>query len=57
MKATEELRKEHDAVLVALQILDRVAAAVATQDAQAPAHLDQLLDHMLHQLKDHYSVT
>lgn len=44
MKATEDLKHEHAAVLVALQILDRVAAAVAAKDAQAPAHLEQLLD-------------
>ena len=44
MKATEDLKHEHDAVLVALRILDKVAAAVAAQDEHAPAHLEQLLD-------------
>jgi len=44
MKATEDLKHEHNAVLVALQILDKVAAAVAAKDDQAPAHLEQLLD-------------
>jgi hypothetical protein len=37
MKATEDLKQEHGAVLVALQILDKVAAAVAAQGDQAPA--------------------
>lgn len=44
MKATEELKHEHEAVLIALRILDKVAAAIAAQDDQAPAHLEQLLD-------------
>lgn len=44
MKATEDLMHEHDAVLVALQILDKVAAAIVAKNEQAPAHLEQLLD-------------
>lgn len=44
MKATEELKQEHDAVLVALRILDRVATAIVAKDDQAPSHLDELLD-------------
>jgi hemerythrin-like domain-containing protein len=44
MKATEELKHEHNAVLVALQILDKIANAVAAGHAQAPADLEQLLD-------------
>ena len=44
MKATTELRHEHDAVLVALRILDKVAAAVAQNDARAPGDLERLLD-------------
>lgn len=44
MKATQELASEHDAVLAALRILDRVTAGIATNDAQAPVHLEQLLD-------------
>lgn len=44
MKATEDLKHEHNAVLVALQILDKVATAVAAKDDQAPGHLEQLLD-------------
>jgi len=44
MKATEELMQEHDAVLIALQILDRVAAEIGAKNDQAAAHLEQLLD-------------
>jgi len=44
MKATEDLVREHDAVLVALQVLERVAAAIAAKDERAPLHLEQLLD-------------
>lgn len=44
MKATEDLIHEHTAVLVALEILDKVAAAVAAERQDAPAHLEQLLD-------------
>jgi hemerythrin-like domain-containing protein len=44
MKATNELKHEHEAVLVALQILDKVAAAVAVKNEQALTDLEQLLD-------------
>lgn len=44
MKATEDLKHEHDAVLVALQILDKVAAAIAGKNDQAFTDLEQLLD-------------
>jgi hypothetical protein len=44
MKATEDLMHEHSAVLVALQILDKVAVAIAAKNEQALAHLEQLLD-------------
>ncbi len=44
MKATMELRHEHDAVLVALRILDKVAAAVARNDERAQGDLERLLD-------------
>ena len=44
MKATEDLKHEHEAVLVALQILDKVAAAFAAKDDRSPAQLDQLID-------------
>jgi hemerythrin-like domain-containing protein len=44
MKATQELKNEHSAVLVALQILDKVTAAIAAKDDRAPADLEKLLD-------------
>ena len=44
MKATEDLIHEHNAVLVALKILEKVAAAIAAKSEQAPAHLEQLVD-------------
>lgn len=44
MRATQELVDEHDAVLVSLQVLEKVAAAVTQKDDRAPAHLGQLLD-------------
>ncbi len=44
MKATEELVNEHKAVIVALQILDKVAAAIVAHDAQALTDLERLLD-------------
>jgi len=44
MKATQELKNEHNAVLVALQILDKVTAAIAAKDDKAPADLEKLLD-------------
>jgi hemerythrin-like domain-containing protein len=44
VKATEELKHEHDAVLVALQILDKVAAAIAAGNTPALTDLEQLLD-------------
>ena len=44
MKPTQELIAEHNAVLVALQILEKVAAALGVKNAKAPEHLGQLLD-------------
>jgi hemerythrin-like domain-containing protein len=44
MKPTEELAAEHGAVLVALQILEKVEAALAANDRQAADDLGQLLD-------------
>jgi len=44
MKATQDLIEEHHAVLVALKILEKVAAAIGAKDGQAPGHLTQLLD-------------
>jgi hemerythrin-like domain-containing protein len=43
MKPTQDLIAEHNAVLVALQILEQVEAALGTRE-QAPEHLGQLLD-------------
>ena len=44
MKPTQDLIEEHSAVLVALQILEKVAAALEEKNEQAPEHLGQLLD-------------
>ena len=44
MKPTQELIAEHNAVLVALQILEKVEAALGAKNEQAPEHLGQLLD-------------
>jgi hemerythrin-like domain-containing protein len=44
MKPTEELMAEHKAVLVALQILEKVESALETGAADAPEHLNQLID-------------
>ena len=44
MKPTQELIAEHTAVLVALQILEKVETALAANDAQAAEDLGQLLD-------------
>src|SRR5512145_1509218 len=44
MTPTQELIKEHDAVLLALQILEKVESALATKQDQAQEHLGQLLD-------------
>jgi hemerythrin-like domain-containing protein len=44
MKPTQELSTEHNAVLVALQILEKVEAAIAAKNDQALGHLEQLLD-------------
>jgi len=44
MKPTQELVAEHKAVLVALQILEKVDAALGAKKEQAPEHLGQLLD-------------
>ncbi len=44
MKATQELIAEHNAVLVALQILEKVEAALEAKRDQAPEHLGQLVE-------------
>jgi hemerythrin-like domain-containing protein len=44
MKPTEVLITEHNAVLLALQILEKVARSLETGTADAPEHLDQLID-------------
>lgn len=44
MKPTQELIAEHNAVLVALQILEKVEAALEAKKEHAPEHLGQLLD-------------
>jgi hemerythrin-like domain-containing protein len=44
MKPTEELIAEHNAVLVALQILEKVEERLVAEDADAPEHLNQLID-------------
>ncbi|MDA8126595.1 MAG: hemerythrin domain-containing protein [Deltaproteobacteria bacterium] len=44
MKATEDLIQEHHAVLVSLQILEKVATAIGAKEAKAPGHLTELLD-------------
>ena len=44
MKPTQELSTEHNAVLVAVQILEKVEAAIAARSDQALGHLEQLLD-------------
>ncbi len=44
MKATEDLIQEHQAVLVSLQILEKVATAIGAKEAKATEHLAQLLD-------------
>jgi hemerythrin-like domain-containing protein len=44
MKPTEVLVTEHKAVLVALQILEKVAVSLAAGTADAPDHLGQLID-------------
>ena len=44
MRPTQELIAEHDAVLLALEILDKVQAALEAQERDAPEHLGQLLE-------------
>jgi hemerythrin-like domain-containing protein len=44
MKPTQELIAEHHAVLGALQILEKVGAALGAKDEHAPEQLGQLLD-------------
>ncbi|HTY61416.1 MAG TPA: hemerythrin domain-containing protein [Acidobacteriota bacterium] len=44
MKPTEELISEHNAVLVALQILEKIEKGLAAGGADAPEHLNQLID-------------
>jgi len=44
MKPTEILITEHKAVLVALQILEKAAVRITAGNADAPEHLEQLID-------------
>jgi hemerythrin-like domain-containing protein len=44
MKATQELMAEHNAVLLALQILEKIEVGLAEKREEAPGHLGQLLD-------------
>ena len=44
MKPTQDLIEEHNGVLVALQLLEKVEKALAAKNEQAPEHLGQLLD-------------
>ncbi len=44
MTPTEELQAEHKAILLALRLLDRVGEALEAGRANAPRHLEQLLD-------------
>lgn len=44
MKPTQDLIEEHNGVLVALQLLEKVENALAARNEQAPEHLGQLLD-------------
>lgn len=44
MKATQELSTEHRSVLVALEILDKVTAAITEKKERAAEDLEQLLD-------------
>ena len=44
MKPTEVLIAEHKAVLVALQILEKIEVLLESGTAEAPEHLDQLID-------------
>jgi hemerythrin-like domain-containing protein len=44
MKPTEVLIAEHNAVLVALEILEKVIAALEAGSTAAPQHLGQLID-------------
>ncbi len=44
MKPTQELIAEHEAVIVALDLLEKVEMALVSKDEHAPEHLAQLLD-------------
>ncbi len=44
MRPTEVLTAEHNAVLIALQILEKVESGLASSGANAETHLDQLID-------------
>jgi hemerythrin-like domain-containing protein len=44
MKPTEVLITEHNAVLLALEILGKIGDSLAAGTADAPEHLDQLID-------------
>lgn len=44
MKPTEDLIAEHNGVLVALKLLEKVEEALTTKNEQAPEHFGQLLD-------------
>jgi hemerythrin-like domain-containing protein len=44
MRPTQELSDEHRAVLVALEIMERVEDALAAKEPEAPKHMAELLD-------------
>jgi len=44
MKATDELKKEHEAVRTAMRILDRICTRIENNDSFEEKHLDQLLE-------------
>ncbi|MBN2194349.1 MAG: hemerythrin domain-containing protein [Polyangiaceae bacterium] len=46
MRPTQELGKEQRDVHVALQLLERIGAALDAKQEHAPAHLGQLLDYL-----------
>jgi hemerythrin-like domain-containing protein len=44
MKPTQDLIEEHNGVLLALRLLEKLEKALAAKNEQAPEHLGQLLD-------------
>ncbi|OGC96120.1 MAG: hypothetical protein A2W25_12495 [candidate division Zixibacteria bacterium RBG_16_53_22] len=44
MKATEQLKKEHNAVKVTLRILDRISKKLEAGERVDPLHLEELID-------------